>query len=375
MTAHSKRLTRLLIATAVAATAIAACGESKKKQSNPLPVYDDVYTTGEANNRIIVAGDLAYIVNSRSNTLDVVDLLTCTAQAHSCQRVKQVTFPVGTNPYDEVFANGKLWVTGLFSNTIYGIDPATGAIVATANTGAGLGFSGPQSLAVTGSNLLVSNSNINPIDYSFGPGFVSFVQGTSIVAQVTTSRKVPVGFTAWPDGNIAVVNNGIADFSSGSGVASTAGSIDILSASSHSVVRSIDLGLTLPGPTLAISNDGLFAFTGSGEGAQLLKINIATGAVETANFSTEPTFVSDVLIDDGVVYVLSFSEDRVYAVDADTLQPVFLNTAGQPTSFVTVGPGNSAKGPNYAAVWHHGNEKHLLVLLTISNSLTDVLLP
>ena len=219
---------------------------------------------------------------------------------------------------------GLLLLTVILAATLHrGDDP--GVVLSYVGPGAGFAFGSPQSIIAVGSQLLVSNAPYDFASMGFGPGFISFVTGTSITAQLTTSRKVPVGFTPWPDGNIAVVNNGIADFSTGTGVASTAGSIDVINPTSHTIVRTIDLGLTLPGPTVAISSDGLNAFTGSGEGADLLKINVASGAVTAKQFSTEASFVSDVLVDGNVVYVLSFLEDRIYAVDANTLEPVFLN--------------------------------------------------
>lgn len=365
---------RLVLPLALAATVIAAAACSKSSTPNPIPVHDDVYVTGQANNRILVDGDTAWIVNSLDDTVDAVDLTTCTDAPHSCQRAMQAHLPQYSNPYDEAMAGGKLWVSGLFSNALYGIDPATATVTTTITTGAGFVFANPESIFGAGSTLLVSNAVYGgPPDYGALPGYVSFVEGTAIVGQAATSEKIPVGFSAWPDGSVAVVDNTVADFSSGTGVATTAGAIDLVDPNTMSIADSIDLGLTLPGPIAAVTEDGKYAFVGSGQKGEVLRVDIATGAVDTIDFAGSETFVSDVLVDGGNVYALSFLQDRIYAFDAHSLAPVVLGSA---QNFVTVGPGGSTpKGPNFAAVWNHAGEKHLLVLLTLSNSMTDVVLP
>lgn len=366
---------RLALPLALAATVVAVAACSKSSTPNPIPVHDDVYVTGQANNRILVVGDTAWIVNSLDDTVDAVDLTTCTDAPHSCQRVMQAHLPQSSSPYDLAMADdGTLRVSGLFGNAIYAVDPATATVMGTVTTGAGFGLANPESIFAAGARLLVSNAEYGgPPDYGALPGVVSFVEGTAIVGQLTTTQKIPVGFSAWPDGNVAVVDNTVADFSSGTGVATTAGAIDIIDPDTMSIVDTIDLGLTLPGPIAAVTEDGKYAFVGSGQKGEVLRVDIATGAVDTIDFAGSETFVSDVLVDGGNVYALSFLQDRVYAFDAHSLAPVVLGSA---QNFVAVGPGGSTpKGPNFAAVWNHAGEKHLLVLLTLSDSMTDVVLP
>src|SRR5207249_516683 len=88
------------------------------------------------------------------------------------------------------------------------------------------------------------------------------------------------------------------------------------------------------------------------------------------------SFVSGLVADGSLVYALSFNEDRIYAVDLATLQPASVLASNGAATWIPVGPGGvAAKGPTHAAVWTHAGRKHLLVLLTLSNSMTDILLP
>jgi YVTN family beta-propeller protein len=361
------RLAVSVLAFSIAAAA--ACTGSKKSSGNPA-VHDDVYVTGAANNRLVLSGDTAFVVNSTDNTVDTVDLTTCTEAQHSCQRTHQTQLSANSNPYDMILDGGKLWVTDLGTNDIVAIDPATGLVTATVSTGAGFAFNGPQSFAAKNGTLLVSNND----GFGFGPGFVSFVQGTAIVAQVATTQQIPVGFAAWPDGNVALVNNGTADFSTGVGVATSVGGIDVIDATTHAIVRNIDLGLTLPGPIAVVATDGQYAYTASGSDAHVLKIDILAGTSQSFAVAASASFLTDLVLDGGILYVLSFSDDTIYALDPATLAPVTVSTWG--ASSVKVGPGGATpKGPNWATVWSHGGTKHLLVLLTLSNSMTDVIIP
>ena len=53
----------------LAFTVVAACAKKKSEHQNPLVVYDDIYVTGQANNRVALDGDTAWIVNSLSDTV------------------------------------------------------------------------------------------------------------------------------------------------------------------------------------------------------------------------------------------------------------------------------------------------------------------
>lgn len=370
------KLTRCLFAAAplAAVVLVAACTGGGKTKSGPAEVHDDVYVTGAGNNRILVQGDTAYIVNSLDNTVDKVDLTTCTATAHSCQRTGQVVLPTNSNPYDVIQFHGFLYVTGLLSNVVYRIDPSSMTIVSTIGSNGVMRFSTPESFGTDGASLFVSNGN----NFGTGPGYISVMTTGAIVSEIQTTRLYPVGFTRLADNTNAVIDGGYVDFSSGAGVATSAGAVDFVDPAG--IIRSIPLGLDAPGPQLALSEDGAAFFVGRGTSISVMKIakdGSGSPQILTLSSGAAGSFVSHVVVDGGTVWALSFVEDRIYAIDATSFMVKPIHLIGGDVPYLSVAPAGAGtvKGPVHAAVWTHGGRQHLLVLLTLADSMTDVVLP
>lgn len=344
----------------------------KKDDSSPVEVHDDVFVTGSANNRIVLDGDTAFIVNSFENTVDMVDLTTCTDVAGSCQADGEVQLPAGSGPYDLALTSTQLHVAGLVSDKLYTVDRSTLMVTGEVDSSGSLKLSTPQGVLAVGTKLLVSNGN----GFGFGPGYLSVVEGGNLTSNVPTTQMNPIGMTVLPDGDIAVANGGKYDFNAGT--VTSDGGIDIVDATTLAVTRNLPLGPTLPGPVAVVSADGQDLFVPSGiyGPTQMMKVNIATGASQVAVLSSAASFVSHVVVDGDTVYALSFTEDRIYALDAATLAPVDIELESGSVPFLSVGPGGqAAKGPVHAVIWEGDGRKHMFVLMTLSNSMTDVVLP
>ena len=366
-------LALLAVAAAVIA-ASAACSGGKKKLS-PAEVHDDVYVTGSGPSWIFVSGDTAYITNSLDDTVDKVDLTTCTTAQHSCQRTGQAILPSGADPFDLTMLGSKLYVAGFFSNQVYVIDPSSMMITQTIGSNGANVLTTPESFGSDGINVFVSNAN----GYPPGPGFVSMISGSSLVKTIATSALQPYGMTPLPDGSLAVVDQGSVTFDmAGNATIVSNGAIDVFDAAG--VSRSIPLGLTYPGPKALLTPDHQSFIVPHGVNeAALLKIpedgSSAPQDMTLASSGTS-TFVSGAVEDGNTVYALSFDEDRVYAVDGPSFKSVPIPLASGNVPYLVVGPGGGTpKGPTAAVLWTHAGKKHLLVLMALSNSLTDVVLP
>jgi YVTN family beta-propeller protein len=80
-------------------------------------VQPDVLPTGQGTNDIVVDGNTAYIVNSLSNSIHVVNTQTMST-------VREISTGAGTNPYDAVLVpDGTLWVTLTLTNQLIHVDP------------------------------------------------------------------------------------------------------------------------------------------------------------------------------------------------------------------------------------------------------------
>ena len=363
------RLPVFLLLSAFAASLLGCPGPEEDGSASEAGVNDDVWVaTGAGPVRVVVGGDTAWVVNYTANSVDAVDLTTCGSEQGSCQSTGTVLLPAGSGPLDATLAGDRLYV--VFSNfgfsEVAAIDTTTQQVVATISTGAGALVT-PQAVTVVDDTIFIAESN----GYGFGPGYVAMVSGTAITGTIASTQLQPVGFAPLPSGDLAVTNLGYVDFGPPV-VATSAGGIDVIDPGTGTIVDNIDLGLTAPGSRLAIA--GNYGYTASATLGTLLQVNLTTGAVGQIEVSdTDAGYLSWTQAEDGYVFVLSSDEDRVYVFDAATGAPVTLRNG---STFVSVGPGGDTnKGPSHAAVWQDGDGvKHLLVVMALANSVTDVVL-
>jgi YVTN family beta-propeller protein len=141
----------------------------------------------------------AYIPNTGSNTVSVIDTATNTVTA---------TIPVGSAPGSGVAVSpdsSKVYVTNAASNTVSVIDTATNTVTATIPVGVS-----PFGVAVTpdGSKVYVANEDIAHPSGIVGPGTVSVIDtATNTVTATIPVGSAPGGVAVTPDGTKVYVAN------------------------------------------------------------------------------------------------------------------------------------------------------------------------
>jgi len=159
-------------------------------------VHENIVSLGLWPNDIVVRGEKAYVVNSGSEDLYVVDLM-------SDSLLSIIDLGEGTNPWSAAFSNDNtLYVTNLLTNDVSKVDLTAGQVVTTILVG-----TAPEGLLVTGNRLFVTNTNFNGVGYD--PGTVSVIDlaGDTVTATITVGTN-PQDLVLDPQGEINVVCTG-----------------------------------------------------------------------------------------------------------------------------------------------------------------------
>lgn len=353
-------MTRSSVALAALAVLAAGC-PAKKDDGSPSNVHDDVWVSTNAGPaRVIVDGNTGWVVNSAANSIDAIDLTTCTTAEQSCQLIGTTNLPESSYPFDATLTPGRLHVVLSGLGQVVSVDTTTRQVVATITTGAGALYS-PQAVASVGGGLWVADSNF----YGSGPGFVARVTGTAITGSSSTTQLQPGALSLLPDGDVAVTNLGMVDFFSDPMVVTSAGGIDILDGSTGALVDNIDLGLVAPAGPVAVS--GTVGYVVSSTEGTLLRVDLMAGTFSEIEVASAPAFLTWVQVINDKLYVLSSNEDLLYVLDAAT---------GDTLDQIRLGPGGETnKAPSHIAVWEDADGvTHLLIALYKSNSVTDVVI-
>ncbi len=250
------------------------------------------------------AAPFAYISNSGSNTVSVIDTATNGVVA---------TIPVGTQPTG-VAVNAtatRVYVTNRGSSTVAVIDAANNAVIAAVPVSAE-----PTGVAVNraGTRIYVAN---------FAANGLTVVDGTSntVIAVVPVGGS-PFGVAVNPAGTRAYVANH-AD-----------GTVSVVDTATNTVVATIGVGFEPNG--IAVSADGARVYVGStaifGVTVVDAATNTVTGTLSAAN---------------GLAYAVATdsANARVYTRTVDTAVTVNENLGGSPTYWrvgVGAGPGGIA---------------------------------
>jgi gliding motility-associated-like protein len=191
----------------------------------------------------------AYIANSQSNTVSVID----TATNEVVATINSGSGPVGVS----ASPNGKfVYVTNVGSNTVSVISTASNAVMTTISVG-----TSPYGISVSpdGSRVYVTNNNRN--------GTLSVIDAaTNIVVATIPIGPDPLGITVSPDGSRVYVAN-----------ESPTGTVSVINTSTNTVVATIPVGSNPFG--IAVSPDGSLVYVTNNQSNTVSVINTSTDAV------------------------------------------------------------------------------------------------
>ena len=245
------------------------------------------------------AAPFAYITNSGSNSVSVIDTATDTVVA---------TIPVGTEPLG-VAVNAtatRVYVTNRGSATVSVIEAATHSVVASVPVGAE-----PAGVAVNraGTRIYVANFAANALTVIDGAG-------NSVIAVVPVGRG-PFGVAVNPAGTRVYVAN------------RTAATVSVVDAATDAVVATIGTGFEPNG--IAVSADGSRVYVGSTIELGVTVIDAATNTV-----------VDSLSAANGVAFAVATgsADGRVYSRSLQSTIAVNDLAGGAPVVWqVGVGPG------------------------------------
>lgn len=247
---------------------------STSRKSNTITIYpilnDAAYTPTPISNatsslvsmaNVTSRGPYAYITNSGSNTVSVIDTQTNTVTA---------TVPVGNSPDGvAVIPDGtKIYVTNSGSNTVSVIDAATNVVKDTVTVGAN-----PIGVAVSpdGTKIYVVNSNSST---------VSIIDATINVVTATVPVGIgPMGVAVSPDGSrIYVLSAGLCS-----------STVSVIDATTNNVIANVTVGGFSSG--IAVSRDGTKVYvTAADYGGESVSVIDATTNNVTAIAGVESGF-------------------------------------------------------------------------------------
>lgn len=138
---------------------------------------------GNVPNRIRACGRFAFVVNSLSNNLKILDAPSFTVTG-------TITLPPGSNPMDVTFAAGKGFVSSLFHHVLYTFSVSDGSLGVSLPTGIS-----PTPLHAYGERVFVGNTGFESQTFTYAPGTVSVYEARSfeLVTTITLPCLNPQG--------------------------------------------------------------------------------------------------------------------------------------------------------------------------------------
>jgi DNA-binding beta-propeller fold protein YncE len=262
---------------------------------NAIPLDD-------APNDIAVLGNRAYVVNSMSNNIQILDLTTE-------QTLGAIEILKGMNPYYIAIENSqRAFVSNWLTGNVSVLDLESETETDTIMTG-GV----PQGLCVTSDRLFVTDINLDLVNFTYGPG--RLLSYSLVTLDLEGSLEVgmnPQIVELGPDGNLHVVCTG--DF----GLVS--GQVYIVNPQTLTVELTIDIGGS-PG-SLAFNSQNV-AYLGSvawaGEGWLLTYDAITHQIIRgAANPIVLPSSAMDVACaQNDHIFAACFNTDQLIEIDED----------------------------------------------------------
>ncbi len=220
---------------------INSLGETLSKIDLETGTVDNNFVTvGLIPNAIVCDGDRAYVANSGSDDLYIVDL-----ESETIEDI--IDLGSGRNPWSLSFLDDStLLVTNFISSTISKVNINTRTVV-----GEWAVDTRPQGLMTIGERTYIAISGFNPADTSYGPGSVAVWdnQGDSIVQYISVGTN-PQDLDIGPDGRLNIVCTGNYE--------GLPGMLYVVDTASLSVADSFQTATTFfPPSDIVVTSDGI----------------------------------------------------------------------------------------------------------------------
>lgn len=246
---------------------------------------------GDVAQDMVITNDYGYIVVNNSQKVEVVHLDDFASEA---------TISGLSYPRHAIVDNGRIFVTnGSFGGMVYEIDPATNTLIDSVEVG-----SGPERMAVNGSDLIVVNSGGWASDST-----VSIVDLTTL----SETQKVEVGpqplcVEVDADGNIWVLSKGTTIYDDNwSAIGGEGSKLVQLSGTDFSVLKTIELGdYTSQVSKMTISADGQTIYYAQ---SGVFKLSITATQTEATAFIAEENVTGLAVNEDGQIVILNGGYD------------------------------------------------------------------
>ncbi len=319
--------------TAVTASSAAGAGSVLVTTPSGTNVASQIYTY--VGIPAVTARNFAYIPNSTSNTVSVINTATNTVVA---------TIPVGTYPYSVAInpAGTRVYVTNYSTNNVSVIDTATNTVVATVAVG-----TNPFGVTINPEGTLAYVLNI-------GAATISIIDTvTNTVKATVPGNSQPTGIAFHPSGAYYAVTN--ANFNQ----------VSIINAATNSITSQI--AMNAPGQTpqtrgIVFNPAGSVAYVTNAGGNTVSVINTTTRAVSAITMPGGPMGIA--IHPAGTLVYVTVYPNNVVVINTAT------NTV---TATLTVGasPNNVSFSPSGAFAYVPDNANHYVsVIDTTTNAVT-----
>jgi len=273
-------------------------------------VENDVLTLGLAPNHMVIQGDVAYVVNSLSNDIQIIHLGTRTTLA-------TIDLGPNNNPFHmALVGTQKAYVTNLVSDKVAVLNLDSKEVVRWVPVGRA-----PEGVVSDGHYAYVANTGFDPNTFTYGQGTLSVIniQTDSVVATIPVPTN-PQYLALDPRGFLHVSCTG--------NYADIPGKMVIVDTYTFRVVDTLDVGGT-PGVITLAGEKVYVAAGGWATEGYLFSYNAETHEIyhDASNPLKMRVGVISVSYDNqGHLYVANFSDDTVQMLDVetDTVMATFL---------------------------------------------------
>jgi len=291
-------------------------------------VTENALETGQSPNYMTVRDGICYVVNSLSNSIQIID-------PENLETLREISTGAGTNPMVMDFVDETtVMVSCYLSNEVLIIDiredtPSDERILKRIampeddelphDTGKA-SYARPGGLAVVGDRCYVACANLSMVHVAGGPGVLAVINTSSgeITGQIELSGRDTISVLhseRFPE-RLIILSAG--NYEPGTGFAGD-GTVESLDISSGEIFQVIEIdgspfeGTVGPEDVLFIEN---------GKSAEVLRVDIREGTQldgwALPSYGEQLSYASAIIALPGLIAAANFNADRIYLLDAES---------------------------------------------------------